>query len=78
MANGNGWGKFGLALIVEFGTNTLSLLVYFYIPVVSNCMWYLGAQTADGRRKTVDSRRQTAGGRQQTADGRWQMADGRR
>ena len=38
-----------ITLLVEFGTNTLALLVYFFVLVVANHMRFLGAQTADGK-----------------------------
>ena len=40
--------KIRLALLIEFGTNTLASLTYFAIPVVANHMRSFGAQTADG------------------------------
>ena len=45
------FGNIGLALLVEFGTNTLASLIYFPIPVVANHMRYLGAQTANCNRQ---------------------------
>ena len=39
--------KIGLALLVEFSTNTLASLVYFAITVVANNMRSLGLQTTD-------------------------------
>ena len=45
--------EIGLALLVEFGTNTPASLMYFAIPVVANHMRSLGTQTGDGRRHII-------------------------
>ena len=39
--------KIGLALLVEFGANTLASFVFFAIPIVANHMRSLGAQSVD-------------------------------